>query len=70
MKDNSSSGDTNNLVKQFLYSESENTNTDKSEVLEIDANGNKHLENKAGAGPNIRNKINDHYQSEGVNKIK
>ena len=66
MKDNESVGGLKGLAKQFLYTESENTNTDRFEVIEYDKDGKKHIINKAGAGPEIKNKINNHYQSEGV----
>lgn len=68
MKENLFSGDAKDLVKQFLYTESENTNTDREEVIEIDKNGNKDITNKAGSGPDVKNRINNDYKSEAVKK--
>ncbi|MEF9991707.1 MAG: hypothetical protein RRZ84_04935 [Romboutsia sp.] len=68
MKEQSSLGSMKDLVKQILYTESENTNTDRVEVAEIDEYGNKTFINKAGAGPEVKSRINDHYQSEGIRR--
>lgn len=68
MKEKSSSGGIKNLVKQFLYTESENTNTDRAQVVEIDEDGNRKVINKAGAGPEVKSIINDDYKSEGIKK--
>lgn len=68
MREDSKSGGMKDLVKQFLYTESENTNTDREKVVEIDPRGHRTITNKAGAGPEVKNKINNHYQSEGVGR--
>ena len=68
MKENPFPGNVKGFLKQLFYTESENTNTDREKVIEIDKNGNKDITNKAGSGPDVENRINDDYQSEAVKK--
>lgn len=68
MNEKSGLGGMKNLMKQFLYSESENTNTDRAKKVEIDSSGHKIITNKAGVGPEVKNRINDHYKSESVKR--
>lgn len=68
MNEKSEYGGIKGLVKQFLYTETENTNTDRAKIVEIDSAGHKTIENKAGVGPEIKNRINDQYQSESVKR--
>ncbi|MEG2788727.1 MAG: hypothetical protein RR942_13010 [Romboutsia sp.] len=59
MKDNSFLSGMKGLFKEMLYMESENTNTDKEKIVEIDKYGNKTTYYKAGAGPDKPNDINN-----------
>lgn len=59
MRKNSFLDGIKNLGKQLLYTEAENTNTDRETIVEVDSNGNKKYVTRAGAGPETHNNIND-----------
>ncbi|MDB8793066.1 hypothetical protein PN290_08170 [Romboutsia sp. 1001216sp1] len=60
MEDNNSFMDgLRNLGKQLLYTESENTNTDRENITEINSNGNKRCITRAGAGPKSHNRVDN-----------
>ncbi len=57
MNKNSFMDELKNLGRQILYTEAENANVDIETVVEIDANGNKKYVTKAGAGPEVKNRL-------------
>lgn len=58
MKNNSFLSGVKGLFKEMLYMESENTNTDREKIVEVDKYGNKTTYYKAGAGPDKPNDMN------------
>lgn len=62
MKDNSFLSDIKGLFKEMLYMESENTNTDREKIVEVDKYGNKTTYYKAGAGPDKPNDMNSMFK--------
>ncbi|MEG1132669.1 MAG: hypothetical protein RSD77_10165 [Romboutsia sp.] len=62
MKDNSFLVGIKGLFKEMIYMESENTNTDREKIVEIDKYGNKTTYYRAGAGPDKPNYINDMFK--------
>ena len=62
MKENSFLNSVKGIFKEMLYMESENTNTDREKVTEIDKYGNKTTYYRVGAGPDQPNKINQKFK--------
>ena len=62
MKNNSFLSGVKGFFKEMFYMESENTNTDRENIVEIDKYGNKTTYYKAGAGPDKPNDINDMFK--------
>ena len=62
MKNNSFLRGVKGFCKEMFYMESENTNTDREKIVEIDKYGNKTTYYKAGAGPDKPNDINDMFK--------
>ncbi|GAA0699863.1 hypothetical protein GCM10008904_05300 [Paraclostridium ghonii] len=62
MKDNSFLDSVKGIFKEMLYMESENTNTDREKITEIDKYGNKTTYYRAGAGPEQPDKINQKFE--------
>ncbi|WP_195940031.1 hypothetical protein [Romboutsia sp. 1001713B170131_170501_G6] len=48
-----------NIGKQLLYTESENTNTDRENITEIDSSGNRRCITRVGAGPRTHNRVDN-----------
>lgn len=57
MKDKSLMEELKDLGRQILYSEAENTNTDRETIVEIDSEGHKKCVTRAGAGPETHNRL-------------
>jgi hypothetical protein len=62
LKDNSFLNSIKGVFKEMLYMESENTNTDREKITEIDKYGNKTTYHRAGAGPEQPNTINEKFE--------
>lgn len=51
-----------NIGKQLLYTESENTNTDREKIVEVNSQNQQRITNKAGAGPQTHNSVNNQFK--------